>query len=78
MKPAHIKIIDLRKEPKESITKKLLNISSKRKMSLRIKNWVIKISNKDKYPITVNWFFFRKTEITKIIKNPKDINISGM
>ena len=78
MKPAHIKIIDLRKEPKESMTKKLLKISSKRKMSLSIKNWVIKISNKDKYPTTVNWFFFRKTEITKIIKNPKDINISGM
>ena len=78
MKPAHIKIIDLRKEPKESITKKLLNISSKRKISLSIKNWVIKISNRDKYPTTVNWFFFKKTEITKIIKNPKDINISGM
>jgi predicted RNA-binding protein with RPS1 domain len=38
MKPAHIKINDLRKEPKESITKKLLNISSKRKISLSIKN----------------------------------------
>ena len=36
-KPAQIKIIDLRKEPKESITKKLLNISSKRKISLSTK-----------------------------------------
>jgi hypothetical protein len=38
MKPAHIKIIDLRKEPKESMTKNLLKISSKRKISLSTKN----------------------------------------
>ena len=47
-KPAQIKITDLRKEPNESITKKLLKISSKRKISLRTKNWVRNIRSKDK------------------------------
>ena len=50
-KPAEIRIISFKKEPKESTIKKPSKTSSKINISFTIENCVRKISNRLKYPI---------------------------
>ena len=76
-KPPEIKIINFKKEPKESIIKKPSKTSSKIKISFTIENCVKKISSKPKYPINLCESAFIKGDIHRSNKKPRDKIISG-